>query len=57
MIHIGIDPGLTGAIVALLPSGEIEFHDMPVLETPARLCGPCSHPQAIPGPWRVYGLH
>ncbi|MFM2432929.1 MAG: Planktothrix phage PaV-LD [Cyanobacteriota bacterium] len=32
MIYIGIDPGLTGAIVAFLPSGEIEFHDMPVLE-------------------------
>ena len=32
MITIGIDPGLSGAVVAILPSGEIEFHDMPVLE-------------------------
>lgn len=30
--HIGIDPGLTGAIVAILPDGAIEFHDMPLLE-------------------------
>lgn len=32
MISIGIDPGLSGAIVAILPSGEIEFHDMPTLQ-------------------------
>ena len=32
MITIGIDSGLTGAIVALLPDGTAEFHDMPVLE-------------------------
>ncbi len=32
MTHIGIDPGLTGAIVAILPDGAIEFHDMPILE-------------------------
>ncbi|NJM47942.1 MAG: hypothetical protein HC860_18685 [Alkalinema sp. RU_4_3] len=31
MIFIGIDPGLSGAIVAILPNG-IEFHDMPILE-------------------------
>jgi hypothetical protein len=36
MIHIGIDPGLSGAIVAFLPSGEIEFHDMPVLVSAKR---------------------
>ena len=32
MITIGIDPGLSGAIVAIFPAGEIEFHDMPILE-------------------------
>lgn len=32
MIHIGIDPGLSGAIVAIFPDGPIEFHDMPILE-------------------------
>jgi crossover junction endodeoxyribonuclease RuvC len=32
MIYIGVDPGLTGAIAAILPDGSIEFHDMPVLE-------------------------
>jgi crossover junction endodeoxyribonuclease RuvC len=32
MIHIGIDPGLSGAIVAIFPDGAIELHDMPVLE-------------------------
>ena len=32
VVHIGIDPGLTGAIVALFPDGAVEFHDMPVLE-------------------------
>jgi hypothetical protein len=32
MITIGIDLGLTGAIVAILSTGEIEFHDMPVLQ-------------------------
>jgi crossover junction endodeoxyribonuclease RuvC len=32
MIHIGIDPGLTGAIVALFPDKTAEFHDMPILE-------------------------
>jgi Holliday junction resolvasome RuvABC endonuclease subunit len=31
-IAIGVDPGLTGAVVAILPDGAIEFHDMPVLE-------------------------
>jgi crossover junction endodeoxyribonuclease RuvC len=31
-INIGIDPGLSGAIVAILPDGAIEFHDMPILE-------------------------
>ncbi len=30
MIYVGIDPGLTGAIVAIGAEG-IEFHDMPVL--------------------------
>jgi crossover junction endodeoxyribonuclease RuvC len=29
-IWLGLDPGLSGAIVAILPDG-IEFHDMPVL--------------------------
>lgn len=32
MIHIGIDPGLSGAVAVILPDGAIEFHDMPVLE-------------------------
>ena len=36
MITIGIDPGLSGAIVAILPSGEIEFHDIPILEVKKR---------------------
>ena len=36
MITIGIDAGLSGAIVAILPSGEIEFHDMPILEVKKR---------------------
>jgi crossover junction endodeoxyribonuclease RuvC len=29
---IGVDPGLTGAIVAILPDGAIEFHDTPILQ-------------------------
>ena len=32
MVKLGIDPGLSGAVVAILPTGEIEFHDMPILE-------------------------
>ena len=32
MIYIGLDPGLTGAIAAILPDNTIEFHDMPTLE-------------------------
>lgn len=31
LVYVGIDPGLTGAIVALLPDGTAEFHDMPTL--------------------------
>jgi crossover junction endodeoxyribonuclease RuvC len=29
---VGVDPGLSGAIVAIFPDGAIEFHDMPILE-------------------------
>jgi crossover junction endodeoxyribonuclease RuvC len=36
MIHIGIDPGLSGAIAAILPDSTIEFHDMPVLTVKGR---------------------
>jgi hypothetical protein len=36
VIVIGVDPGLTGAIAAIFPSGEIEFHDMPVLVSAKR---------------------
>ena len=35
-ISIGIDPGLTGAVAAILGDGAIEFHDMPVLEIKKR---------------------
>lgn len=31
MIHIGIDPGLSGAIAVLFASGEPELRDMPVM--------------------------
>ena len=35
-ISIGIDPGLTGAVAAILGDGAIEFHDMPVLQIKKR---------------------
>ena len=36
MIHIGIDPGLSGAVAVILPDNSIEFHDMPILEIKKR---------------------
>lgn len=33
---IGVDPGATGAISAILPSGEIKFFDMPVFKVGGR---------------------
>ena len=38
MIYIGVDPGLTGAIAAILPDGTIEFHDMPTLTVKSKQC-------------------
>lgn len=32
MIYIGIDPGLTGAIAVIWPSGLVDIEDMPILE-------------------------